>query len=181
MIGYEQFSGLRLADLFPDNPYVRKYYSGEPANRSYDWEWLGGLWEQQHVPGVEFLYPEAGGGELGAIRISLPVPGIDDPAREVDWFGDPGKRPENAARVLALLDLPFRFHDDLATVRAAIKAAGGRILERTRRDDLQLTWRTFRCGKQERYRFEVVVHDSQGLLYLMMIREDLAERNDAGI
>lgn len=175
MIPYEQFSALRLVDLFPGTPWA------QAEDRGHDWEWLGGLWDQDEVPGVEFHYPEAGAGQLGAIKIGVSVPGLGGAIGQADRSGRYPNCDENAARVLALLDVPLAFHDDMARVRAAIKALGGRILEKERAEPFHFTVLTFQCGKPQRYRFEALIHDSQGLLQLTVIRDDLARKNDMGI
>ena len=178
MIGYAEFSELRLIDLFPGDPHVAKYCSADLDDRSFDWEWLGGGWDSDQIPGVELLYPSEDGSKTGAVRVSLPIPGIDVRFREAAGVGDPSRQVENAVRVLPALGLPFRFHDGLATVEAAIKGLSHRKVTRHRDKALRLTWLEFRCGEPTSYQFELIVQDEEGLLQVEMLRVDLAEKNN---
>jgi hypothetical protein len=181
MIGKEEFSNLRLLDFFPDNAYVRKC-SKSADERSYDQEWLGGVWDMDHLPGVKFFYPEVDGSKLGAMELSLRIPETDDKASKVDWFGDPSKQEENAAKVLAVLDLPFRFRDSLGTFNDLLKKWNIVILEKLYPNpygpkDLPWTWQAFHFGKPDEFLLHVLVHHAEGILRVEVMREDLIERN----
>jgi hypothetical protein len=199
MIRHAEFSKLRLVDLFPDHGYVRAHYSNDAHERGYDIELLGGLWDLEEIPGVQFFYPEVDGARLGALTAALIFPGIDNTSDQVDRFGDPGQQEDNAVRVLAALDLPFRLHDSLASIQDVLKQrnrggtpgrtflAGIQALlkrptvETTRQAHLQLTCLSFRHLEPDPYQFEVFLHDEEGLLRIQMVREDLSRKNEMSL
>jgi hypothetical protein len=178
MIGKEDFSKMRLLDFFPDNPQARKCPKSADE-RSYDFEWVGGLWDMDVIPGVKFYYPEADGSKLGAVELGLRVPEVD----EGSWQGDPREQEANAAKVLAALDLPFHFRDSLATYHDLLKKWNIVISEELYPNpygpkNLPWTWQGFHFGKPDEFLVQVLVHHAQGILKVEVRREDLAEGNE---
>jgi hypothetical protein len=175
MIGKEEFSNLQLLDFFPDNLQAKEF-SKSADERGYDEEWLGGLWDMDYIPGVKFFYPEVDGSKLGGVELTLRVPEID----EGSWQGDPREQEANAVKVLAALDLPFRFRDSLKTFNDSLKRENIVTHEFSSYERKDLPWAsaTFHLGKSNEFLVEVLVHHAQGVLKVEVRREDLAEANE---
>jgi len=135
-----------------------------------------------HIPGAKFFYPKVDGSKLGAVELSLRIPEVDDRASQVDWFGDPSKQEDNAVKLLAALDLPFRCRDSLGTFNDLLKTWNIVILEKLYPNpygpkDLPWTWQGFHFGKPDEFLIHVLVHHAEGILRVDVMREDLIDRN----
>src|ERR1700693_123349 len=74
MIGYAQFSSLRIAKLFRDAPEVREnreMWGHDDCRTGVDSEGWGGLWAREDVSGVVLLFPEVAPDLVGVIQVSI--------------------------------------------------------------------------------------------------------------
>ena len=99
MIDPDTFSALRLETFFPDRlPWRRKLYL-------FDAEYWDGLWHEDKVPGVSFLFPEADRKKLGVVTLLHPFE--ESTAPRSILHPDPAEMRLNALAVLKVLDLPL--------------------------------------------------------------------------
>jgi hypothetical protein len=97
MIGYREFSALRIQELFPGAPEVlrdREMFGGPPRRDSFDYEYCGGMWDQDSVAGVALVFPEV---EPDLVGVGELMP--DNPGEAAG---------ADAEALLARLGLPIR-------------------------------------------------------------------------
>ena len=166
MIDPDTFAALRLETFFPEEcPRGRKTYL-------FDAEYWEGLWHQDQVPGVQMLFPEADRRKLGALMLSHPFEDSSAPRPVV--CPDPAEMRRNALKLTGVLDLPFRFGDGQAKVKAL---AEGRKIKTYRIRETRATQLSFQCGKPAVFRLLGLFGHKEGLCELEIARLDLVRAN----
>jgi hypothetical protein len=168
MLDPEDFSRLSFESFFPDRAVKgRKVYL-------FDVEYWDGLWHCDRAPGVDFLLPEADRKQLGVLMLSHPFEPSSAPRHVLQ--PDPDEMRRRAGTVLEALDLPFRFGDAPAKVKAL---AGGKQVKTERIRESKSTRLFFRCGQSGAYRLLAGFGHKEGLGSLEIARLDLVRANAA--
>jgi hypothetical protein len=172
MIDHSTFSALRSRHLFPMES------KPDPERRSFDEEYMGGLWDEEYIAGVTLRFPKRGGNKVGIVEAAA-GPYVDATAVEghptpfTGPFVDPAWV-ANANKMLEAVGLAVRIGDGEMALRPL---AAGNILKR----DFSDGGRSFlflACRAPDLYHMEAVVHATEGLLRLVIRRPDLVKAND---
>jgi hypothetical protein len=166
MIDAEAFSALRMETFFPERRFRgRKVYL-------FDAEYWDGLWHEDRAPGASFLFPEADRKKLGVLTLLHPFE--DSSAPRSVLAPDPADMRANANKVLAALELPFRFGDGQAAVKRL--AEGKKVTAKHIRES-KATQLLFPCGKPAVFRVLVSFGHKEGASQLEIARLDLVRAN----
>jgi hypothetical protein len=182
VIDYAAFSALRLRHLFPPDlldsfPY---YHEVQPDGRTFDIEFMGGLWDDERIDGVALWFPQAAPGKVGIVEVSAgpygdALPEVGKTEGFTGRFVDPDWA-AHADTVLAALGVPVRMGGPDTAVR---RLAAGRI-QCSDFPGGARRFLSFASRAPAVYHLQAVVHDHEGLLRLAVRRPTLVRANDAG-
>ena len=189
MLDHNRFAALRMSNIFPgDCLEANRYYIEVDRNGGFDEEYMGGMWHEELIDGVQLFFPKRAGDKLGIIELwgagcvqgaaaqcrPDPLPSLLVP----EWT-------VNADTVLTVLDLPIRMGSDEAAVQSLASgrvsrfgypdAWYDRIPELGRGTVASLT---FAHLQPDLYHMRAVVHATAGLLSFAVRRPDLIRINE---